>query len=148
MHQRHLLERAFTEAAGGLRRDLDRETRAAVVDASPEQAWEAIVQWLRRTETKRHSALVTAIWESGDPLLRLNLIRHLDPTFPDELRWLTRLVNVSRAGEEARELYAIALKRHPALCAAVLRKKDLHASLRTAVEHCLPDPGGARAAAE
>ena len=147
MYQRFLLERAFTEVARGARYASVRETQAAITESAAhetdEQTWTAAIGWLRRADERNGSALVTAIWSSGDPLVRLNLIQRLDPARPAELRWLTRMAREARVDEDTRELYAIALKSHPALCQGVLRRNGLPAALKTAVEHACVGYGGA-----
>jgi hypothetical protein len=103
------------------------------VDASPIECWSDLAMLVRTRYPEYLEQLVLPIWNSGDKLLRLNLIRAAALDRPAELELLARLVPQLHGEQDEPELRAVVQRDHPQLLGLVAKIPDLPRDLRTLV---------------
>jgi hypothetical protein len=99
----------------------------------PEACWDDVVARARRDVPDQLDALAVALWDSGDALLRANVMRRLDPERPEELATLEKLIGRARGDADAESLRAALEGRHPEVVARIARKRAVPAALRDEV---------------
>ncbi|HET7187587.1 MAG TPA: hypothetical protein VFI52_05505 [Gemmatimonadaceae bacterium] len=104
MHQQELARRAWEKA--GLYKSKNAKLRAflAHFDATPAACWPDVANEVRTKYPELKAQLITPLWNSGDRLLRINLLRGADPSQPDELALLQKLAAGLRPERDPVEL--------------------------------------------
>jgi hypothetical protein len=130
MHQRETARAAWS--AAGLTHADDAGLRRFFkdFDAMPERCWPELMPLVRNKYDAYLERLAMPLWESGDVLLRLNLIRHLDPAHKAELTLMQRLTDGLDNHQHRRELLGVVERGSEALLRRVLKRKGLPDSLR------------------
>jgi hypothetical protein len=120
MHQREVALKALKKAAGK-----ERNSRIAefvrFLGQHYELCWSDYVDVIREQFPADREAMALAIWETGDKVLRTNLVRHLDPGQPAEVKILQRLIKSCRGLEDEAELL-IALEKDDRRILAQMKK--------------------------
>lgn len=108
MYQKEAAKAAWT--AAGLYRSRDPNLRAFLkhIDTAAPDCWVKLAEKLRAEHPQLLEPIVAPLWNSGDKLLRVNIVRHLDPSRKDEHDLLDRLARKLDAKDDGPELVAIA----------------------------------------
>ena len=130
MHQRAAAKAAWT--AAGLYRSHDPKLRDFLkrVETEPGDCWPALADRLRAHAPELLAQLVEPLWKSGDKLLRINVIRFLDPARKDEHDLLDKLARKLDARDDAAELAAIARSSTTAALEHLAKRKDVAEPIR------------------
>jgi hypothetical protein len=133
MHQKELARRVWEKA--GLYRSKNARLRAflAHFDATPGTCWPDVVNEVRAHYPELKAALVVPLWNSGDPLLRANLLRRADPSSPDEDALLQKFAASIRPERDPAELRAAATIDSPAVLARLGKLSGLSAESARAI---------------
>jgi len=125
MHQKDLALRAWR--AAGLDRSDDPRVVAFLqrVQTAPGACWAELVEECRNRLRDQVRILFAPLWQSGDKLLRVNLIRAADPARNDEVELLLGAVRACDAMRDEPELRAAVEKRHEGLLAPAASKPGL-----------------------
>lgn len=117
MHQQELARRAWEKA--GLYKSKNAKLRAflAHFDATPAACWPDVVNEVRTKYPELKAQLIAPLWNSGDRLLRINLLRGADPSQPDELALLQKLAANLRPERDPVELRVAATIESPEVLA-------------------------------
>jgi hypothetical protein len=131
MHQKDLARQAWQ--AAGFYRSPDAKLLRFLkhFDQSAADCWPDMVDECRARYPEYKERLVVPLWNTGDRLLRLNLIRVADFRFADELELALKYVQQSRPDAELPELRALIQKGHERVWRAIDRKRNLPPDLRT-----------------
>ena len=134
MHQKDLARQAWRDA--GLYRSRDQKLRAFLeyFDESPPDCWADVVETVRSAYPDLKAKLATPLWNTGDKMLRLNILRHGDPERPDELELLKKLTTKLDPAGDAPEIHTIARSDSPELLRRLARKRGLPAGLAATLE--------------
>jgi hypothetical protein len=134
MHQKDLARQAWRDA--GLYRSRDQKMRAFLehFDDSPPDCWADVVETVRGDYPDLKAKLATPLWNTGDKVLRLNILRHADPTLPDELALLKKFTTKLDPDGDAPEIHTIARSDNPELLGRLARKRGLPAGLAATIE--------------
>jgi hypothetical protein len=134
MHQKDLARQAWREA--GLYRSRDEKVRAFLdgFDQSPSDCWADVVEAVRTDYPDLKAKLATPLWNTGDKLLRLNILRHTDPERPDELELLKKLTRKLDPVGDAPEIHTVARLDSPELLRRLARTRGLPAGLAATLE--------------
>ncbi len=134
MHQKELAKQAWEQA--GLYRSSDRKLRDFLrhVEELPGDCWPELVQEVRDKYPDYKERLAIPLWETGDKLLRLNLIRAANPALKDETDLLRKFVRRADPQEDMHELRAVVNKDHPQLLEHVARKKGIDPGFKNQVQ--------------
>jgi hypothetical protein len=106
----------------------------------PNVCWDEAVTRARRDVPDQLDALAVALWNSGDVVVRANVMRMLDPAQPDELATLGKLIARARGERDSQPLRAALERRHPEVVTRIARKRTLAPRLRAEVRE-LSRPG-------
>jgi hypothetical protein len=138
MHQKVLALQAWRET--GLDRHEDPKIQAffKLVQASSGACWPDLVKECRNHLPDQKRLLAIPVWKTGDKLLRVNLLRFLDPAHKDELMFLLELVRHCDATKDGPELRAVVEKRHKQLLHEVERKTGLSNETQLLIRAYLP----------
>ena len=129
MHQKDSVRKAWADA--GLYRTDDAKLRQFLqhFDDARMECWPELVAACRAHYPEYKAVLAKPLWDTGDKLLRLNLIRAADTTHKDEVSLVKGFVDASHALDDQPELQAVVHLGHARLAAAVAAKpgvpKDL-----------------------
>src|SRR5690349_14868503 len=125
MYQKELVRQAW-EAAGLYRsRDQKLQEFLSYFDAASGDCWPEIVAQVRERYPEYLERLVAPLWNAGDPLVRLNLIRFADTDRPEEHSVLAKLVRRVEPAAAVLELHAVMEKGDQQLLDLVARKRNL-----------------------
>jgi hypothetical protein len=104
MHQKELARRAWENA--GLYKSKNEKLRAFLkhFDATPAACWTDVVKEVREHYPELKAQLIAPLWNSGDRLLRINLLRGADPAQPDEVALLQKVAATLRPERDPVEL--------------------------------------------
>src|SRR5436309_218169 len=134
MYQKDAAKAAWT--AAGLYRSKDAKLRKFLkyFDDSPMDCWPEVVKKARSDYSEYMEQLVQPLWQIGDKLLRVNLIRYADLSHKNEFELLAKLSHKLKADEDRPELSAIVHAGTKPLLKQVLGRKDLPAGIRALAE--------------
>jgi hypothetical protein len=134
VHQKDLARQAWADA--GLYRRTDPKLQAFLkhFEESSLECWPELVDEARTRYSEYVELLVMPLWNTGDKLLRLNLVRQADLKKTQEADLLAKLVQRARPTTEVHELRAIAESRDKKLLKLISRKRDLPPELASLVE--------------
>jgi hypothetical protein len=123
MHQREAARAAW--AAAGLTTSRDEGLRRfmATFDALPNDCWPQVIALVREEYPQYLERLATPLWNSGDPLLRVNLLRYADPSRQDEAEWVDRITARLDPERDGYELSAAVEHASAKLQDRILRRK-------------------------
>jgi len=93
------------------------------VDQAKGACWPQIAQLVRDKYPEYKERLLEPIWQTADPLLRLNLVRSADNTRDDERALLIKYLKLADPVRDAPALRAAAAS-HPDVVKAVATKKN------------------------
>lgn len=132
MHQREAARAAWL--AAGLHKTADARLRRflEIFEKQTDDCWPQLLALVRQDFPDYVEPLATALWNSGDALLRVNLIRNADLTRKEEAALVKRWSAALDPGRERRELVAVVERDHIELLDKVLARKQLPDSLRLA----------------
>jgi len=130
MHQRDLVRKVWAEA--GLYATKDAKLRQFLkhVDDTPLDCWPELVEFVRTQYPEYLDRLVTPIWNAGDKLLRLNLIRNAELSQPAEKKMAQKLVRQLRPETDALELRAVIRDAPVEVLDQVAKKKSIPDQLK------------------
>jgi len=106
MHQRDLVRKAWAEAGLYDTKDAKLKQFLKHVDDTPLDCWPELIELARTKYPEYLEKLVTPIWNIGDKLLRLNLIRNSELTQPNEKKLARKLARQLRPERDVLELRA------------------------------------------
>ncbi len=134
MHQRETAKAAWT--AAGVYQNADARLRQFLTafEQCPADCWPALTGQVRDAYPRYKKRLASALWASGDKLLRLNLIRSLDPSRPDELNLMKTYLRSCDPATDIPEIGAFFESGHPAVVAQLAKIPALPAGLRQAID--------------
>jgi hypothetical protein len=124
MYQKALIQQAWAKA--GLNGTDDPKLAEFIkrVNRAEGDCWRQLALEVRENYPEYKERLVTPIWQTGDPLLRLNLVRALDINVNDERAMMIKFINLSDPGRDSAALRAAAAAAyHPDVQEAVARRK-------------------------
>src|SRR5213594_4063258 len=100
MYQKDAAKAAWT--AAGLYRSKDAKLRKFLkyFDDSPMDCWPEVVKKARSDYSEYMEQLVQPLWQTGDKLLRVNLIRYADLSHKNEFELLAKLSHKLKADED------------------------------------------------
>ncbi len=135
MHQRSAA-RAAWEAAGIYEKPDPRLRRFfAAFATSAGECWPTLVALARADYANYKVTLASPLWNSGDKLLRLNLIRAADLNQPDELKLLVQFTGTCKPATDGPEIRALIETGNPTILAAVAKIAALTSNVRLTVNH-------------
>jgi hypothetical protein len=120
MHQRAAAEAAWQ--AAGLYRDARLRPFFDAFDQCQADCWPALAARVRDGYPRYKRRLAAPLWASGDKLLRLNLIRTLNPDLPDELNLMKTYLRGCDPATDVPEITAFIESGHPVIMAAARKK--------------------------
>jgi hypothetical protein len=127
VYQKALVRRAWTEAGFDAADDPRLAEFLQYFDQAPGNCWAEIAQVVRDQYPEYLEGLAAAVWETGDPLLRLNLARAADLDRYDERALLVRFIEGSDPQHDAAVLRVAAATDHLSVSEAVTRKRETSA---------------------
>ena len=138
MHQKDFVRQAWTEAV--LYRSKDPKIGAFLkrFEETSVDCWPELVKELRERYPEYKEQLVVPIWNTGDKLLRLNVIRSFELDRNDEVALLQELVRRSDLQQDAVELQAVVCRDHEQLLNQVAKKRGLSSELKSLALDRLP----------
>lgn len=92
MHQRELARAAWRKAGLYSVRDRDMMAFLNRFEKETDHCWQDLAETVRKTCPQHKAALVMPLWETGDPLLRKNLLDTADLSQEDERKLVERLL--------------------------------------------------------
>jgi hypothetical protein len=145
MHQRDAAIKAWEDA--GLFRTGDRRLRELLerIRTSSVECWPELVELVREEYASYKERIVRPLWESGDTLLRVNLIRAADPkAYQDEAGLLARFAKEIDPQEHEHEVLALARAGGEKLRTQLAKRKDMPPRLAAALGRApgAPDVSG------
>jgi len=137
MYQKEAAKAAWT--AAGLYRSRDPKLRDFLkhVESDERDCWATLAKRLRANAPELIEQIVSPLWATGDKLLRVNIVRHLDPTSQDEQELLDKLSRRLDPHADAPELAAIARSSTTAAIEHLLKRNDVPEPIRNAARHRL-----------
>jgi hypothetical protein len=135
MHQKDAAIKAWEDA--GLFRTHDKRLRELLerIRTSPVGCWPEYVDLVRGEYSTYKERLVRPLWESGDPLLRVNLIRAASPrAYKDEAELLKRFAKEVDPRKDQHEVLALARAGDDKLRRQLAKRKDMPPRLAAAVD--------------
>jgi hypothetical protein len=137
VHQRSAALAAWQAAGIYNKPDLRLQRFFAAFDKSTSECWPALVALARARYGNYKATLASPLWNSGDKLLRLNLIRAADLNQPDELRLLLQFTATCKPATDAPEIRALIETGNAAILAAVANLQALPQNVFLAVNQSL-----------
>jgi hypothetical protein len=133
MHLRELARSAWRKA--GLYRTRDASLRACLDYFETHQAdcWPDMVDAVRAICPNQKEMLVRPLWNTGDALLRANLIRAADLSQPDERTLLDTLLGRLDSRRDERELHIASRLKDAAILDRIARRRVISTDLRDVV---------------
>jgi hypothetical protein len=128
MYQKDLIRRAWEEAGLYRSRDAKLQRFLARLD-DPGECWSELVEAATTEYSAYLPTLARPLWETGDSLVRLNLIRAADLEDPPQRAIVEDWIRRAGSGD-AQELHAIARIGDLPLVELVARKRSLPPQLR------------------
>jgi hypothetical protein len=119
MHQRGLVKQAWQAAGLYDGKDPALPAFLRLLDATATDCWPQLIAECRKNFAAYKAKLADPIWNTGDKLLRLNLIRSADLALPDEAAILQKYVAKCDPQRDALELNAFVQTGSPQLTKAV-----------------------------
>jgi hypothetical protein len=120
MHQRAAAKAAWQ--AAGLYQDAKLTGFLDAFEGCQADCWPALAAQVRDRYARQKRKIAAALWDSGDKLLRLNLIRTLDPGVPDELNLMKRYLRSCDPAADGHEIRAFTESGDPGIVAAARKK--------------------------
>jgi hypothetical protein len=142
MHQRDAAIKAWEDS--GLFRTGDRRLTELLerVRHSGFDCWPELAALVRSEYASYKERLARPLWDSGDTLLRVNLIRAAEPaTHKDEERILTRFARELDPEAHPHEVLALALVAGPKLREQLAKRKDMPPRLAAVLARPGTSPG-------
>lgn len=137
MYQKAAAKAAWT--AAGLYKSKDAKLRDFLkhVETEEQDCWSKLAKRLRANAPEIFGQIVAPLWDSGDKLLRVNIVRHLDPSRKDEHDLLTKLSRRLDPRSDAPELAAIAQSGITAAIEHLVKRNDVPEPIRNVARHRL-----------
>ena len=107
MHQRDLVRKAWSDAGLYNTKDAKLQQLLKHVEETPLDCWPELIELVRTQYPEYLEKLVAPIWNTGDKLLRLNLIRNTDFSQLVEKKLAQKLIRQLKPANDALELHAI-----------------------------------------
>jgi len=107
MHQRDLVRKAWAEAGLYDTKDAKLQQFLKHIDKTPLDCWPELVELVRTQYPEYLEELVMPLWEVGDKLLRLNLLRNAELSQPAEKNIAQKLVRQLHPKTDLIELRAV-----------------------------------------
>ena len=133
MHQKDAVKQAWINAGLYRSRDARLQEFLKKLEDVPLNCWPEFIDDCRRNYADYKAKLVGPIWDSGDKLLRLNLIRAADTSLADELALLQKCIARCDPTQDQAELKAIVLKQDPQLNAQITKIRNLPVDVKNAI---------------
>jgi hypothetical protein len=147
MHQRTAIQEAWRKAGLYDSADPKLKTFLEMLD-DPRQCWPELVAASRGVYADIKAKLVGPILETGDKLMRLNLIRAADPNRADEVGLLSEFIKTSDPQRDEIELQEIARKSTPQLLSDLKQKPGLTLRVSEVVDRLTAEQAAASRPAE
>lgn len=125
--------------AAGLYRSRDPKLRDFLkhVETEDQDCWTKLSKRLRASSPELLEQIVEPLWNTGDKLLRVNIVRHLDASRKDEHDLLTRLSRRLDPRIDAPELAAIARSGTTKAIERLVKRNDVPEPIRNVARHRL-----------
>ena len=107
MHERNLVKQAWLEADLYGSNDSKLASFLQHFEGAKLHCWRELVQAIREHYPECKEQLITPIWDTGDKLLRLHVIRAADPECDEDVVIFQKLVQRSRPQKDDTELQAL-----------------------------------------
>ena len=134
MYQRDRARKVF-EDAGTLRtKDGKLQRLIEEVEARPAMCWPELADEVRARYPEYKVQLALLLWNAGDKVIRLNIIRHADTRLEDEVAALADVIEEMDPVADAAELQAIVDLDHQRLTDLVRKKKGIPRALAEVIE--------------
>jgi hypothetical protein len=135
-------QRIALKALEKARLDKDAAVRPffAWLERRPYPTWKDVFQVVRADHAASKERIIQALWGSGDPVVRANVLRGLDPGLPDEDAILHKLVSAVTGVKDTPVLRALLRSRDRRLLERIARKRTLPVDLRREVDALLLVP--------
>jgi hypothetical protein len=133
MHQKDLARQAWQDA--GLYRSRSEPLQAFLrrFEESAPDCWPDLVEEVRTRYPELKSKLATPLWDTGDKLLRLNLLRLADPDQQDETALLKRFTGKLDPVRDVPEIRTLMGIDDPGVLGRLARVRGLPAELGATV---------------
>ena len=138
MHQKGLVKQAWQAAGLYDSKDLKLAPFLRLLDAASADCWPQLLAECRKNFGNYKAKLADPIWNTGDKVLRLNLIRSADLTLPDEAAILHKYVAKCDPKRDALELRAFVQTGSPQLTRAASKLAALAADRKVAASFAVP----------
>jgi hypothetical protein len=137
MYQKAAAKAAWT--AAGLYKSKDAKLRDFLkhVETEEHDCWSKLAKRLRANSPELLEQIVAPLWDSGDKLLRVNIVRHCDPSRKDEHDLLDKLSRRLDPRIDAPELTAIARSSTTRAIEHLAARKDVAEPIRNVARHRL-----------
>jgi hypothetical protein len=137
MYQKEAAKAAWM--AAGLYRSRDPKLRDFLkhVETDEQDCWSKLAKRLRTNSPELLEQIVTPLWNSGDKLLRVNIVHYLDPSRKDEHDLLDKLSRRLDPHVDAPELAAIARSGTTAAIEHLVARNDVPEPIRNVARHRL-----------
>lgn len=142
MHQRDAVRAAWAAAGLDQLPDPGLQQFLKTFDAAGEDCWPQLAERARKLCPGQVERLAAAIWRSGDPLLRVNLIRQVDLSSKAEAALMERWARTLDVDRHRCELAAVVERGPAAVLDRVLHRRKLPAGLRAAAGERLARAAG------
>lgn len=134
MHLRELVKQRWSDARLYSQADPHLSEFLAYFEANPGDCWEAAVAVFREKYYRLYDQIVPPLVNSTDKALRIQIIRHTDPSRPKEMRTLKEIVRSADPVADRPELNAILAMKRPALHKEIAGRPELAPVLAPAAE--------------
>jgi hypothetical protein len=129
MHQKDLARQAWQDA--GLYRSRNKTLQAFLrrFEESESDCWDDLAEAVRTGYPELKTKLATPLWDTGDKLLRLNLLRLADPDQQDEVALLKRFTGKLDPVRDVPEIRTLARIDNPDVLGRLAKVRGLPAEL-------------------
>lgn len=136
MYQKEAAKAAWTAAGHYASRDPDMIAFLEQVDGALE-CWKTLGALIRTKYPQLLEAIVLPLWQTGDKLLRVNIMRHLDPARAEESALALKFARRLDAADDRPELAEVARSRMTAAIMHLSKRKDAPAAIHALAEQRL-----------
>lgn len=133
MHQRELAREAWRQAGLFETRESDLRAFLDYFEKEVGGCWPDLAEEVRATCPRHKQTLAIPLWQTGDPLIRMNLLNTANLSLRDERRLVERLVGRIDFRISGTELIEAIRLDDPAILDLISRHHDLSPILRDVV---------------
>lgn len=134
MNQREMVKQLWREAGLYDSKKSNLQAFLKHFDEHPEKCWDVYAELIRQDYEDIFNYITTPLQNSEDQLLRLNIIRRMDPKKRRELNQLKSMMSKSDLQKDELLMMAIANLEHKSLIKELNKRTDLTSKLRRTIE--------------